>query len=1518
MNPRLIITIILAAALLHADDAKEALIRHYQELESKHKESRSSESEFNILKNGDFSQEKKAWQFHLCALEKADGVSVTAFRSKSKDYRKVWQIIPVTLRPGSTVRLRANIKIVSSEGTPPKLFVDFLNAAKKNVYDDKERGMKLDLKGSADFQDYEITYRVPEGAVTVAPSFAIADVAEVYLRSMSLTATLTFEEASALGIAAEKARSITPTGDAAQRMRLSAAPNAVIPVIHPKTIIVDGDPSDWRDVDADGSIDRHSGPFSTPDNEQDASGKFKLAMDDENLYILVSIADETLVFGKEKNWNDDSVEVFISPDFNQDVKNGERETQLVFCPQNDAISDVIITGRKFAEVGALVKGARTSKGFRLEIAIPLENSLFALAPFDGRPFGFNISYSDNDRGKGRDHKVTWSMYDAKDESFKKPSVLGAAVVVSGKGMPLVLDTRPASTDAAEEEREIVNTNPGHLNLLVNGDFERDDEGWHNWYGIEGLGLIYASDTGTYAQGTRSFCIDGTARAGLAASGRSASAGRFMLCAHTVNVLPGEKYRIAFSVKTTSAGGVSFTVRTKTPSYIIKSVGKVRITAADGWLRKEFDFTIPADHVKKDNVMQTYFDSFEIAGEKMWFDNVVLTRFVPGDIDAQLIIGKHDQSFAPLEKKIFILSLTNSGAAADLKVQYSARDFHYKTNVSAHTMAVTVSAGEWTNIPLVMSVTALGNFKISVAVEDIKTRRKIFRETDISICARPKEGAEICQIMTSHAIYLPKSAAAIAETMASLKVRTAKMFVHSTYEVSPGKYDFSSVDTILNASAARGVDTILLPRVVKEGSNKPISDLEAFYRDLFALASHLKGKVFGYEIGNEVDLWMGWPPNSDPREYSMLLRTAYNAVKSADPSALVMTAGFNCVSYVGFMNDFVDLNKGNFYDVFAFHFYDFLTSANYKEDMAALMNGLSVYHRSPVVYDTESGSEPRNSMEESVELIAKKRPFLLYHGVARHHEFGIDRMVNGHMYAYYGSSAPTYPTFSFQTGLYAGAVTAGRAALNDYVAYLFAKGGRHFAAVWKEGYAPKTSASVPVKQGYAVYDVFGNDITARFPASGGVITVALSDRIPVYVNDIDVEALPSKERFTPAAAFKPVTYDKNVLLLTKDFTGFFDVTLVKNESRPIPVYVKNFGRSPASVVLSCEAAVKQCAVDVPVKTITLAPGEKKDVLISLCAAEAISNTSVTIAGTVNGISLAPLVLSVSVQGDISIEPESRFVRVRNNGSSAAKGAFHISSKIQDVAPLSAPITISPGDEQILPYDVISKSAGVKESHGAADISFRFVPDSRENEVLMRYQPAFALAQQIEAGDIRNAASADALFAKGPAMNLTGDGGTANVLFGYRSGELTVIARVADGEHEQVSVRGQIGQGDSIIIGIDPNDDSRTKGFQDDDFECGFALRSDGQIIKYSHDWKHNTGLEGARPFDAAHAAVFREGMFTYYALRIPTAAPRDAKQMGVSLLINNYGKSGKKGSMQFGGGLDENRNASKFGRVVIIK
>ncbi|MDH4135136.1 MAG: LysM peptidoglycan-binding domain-containing protein [Anaerolineae bacterium] len=83
-------------------------------------------------------------------------------------------------------------------------------------------------------------------------------------------------------------------------------------------------------------------------------------------------------------------------------------------------------------------------------------------------------------------------------------------------------------------------------------------------------------------------------------------------------------------------------------------------------------------------------------------------------------------------------------------------------------------------------------------------------------------------------------------------------------------------------------------------NGPPDNYQDYADFLYAMASRYKGRIRAYQIWNEPNLnvagrseWGGRPPN--PAEYTALLKVAYEAIKRADPNAMVISAGLSPTS-----------------------------------------------------------------------------------------------------------------------------------------------------------------------------------------------------------------------------------------------------------------------------------------------------------------------------------------------------------------------------------------------------------------------------------------------------------------------------------------------------------------------------------------------------------------------------------------------------------------------------------------------
>jgi len=93
----------------------------------------------------------------------------------------------------------------------------------------------------------------------------------------------------------------------------------------------------------------------------------------------------------------------------------------------------------------------------------------------------------------------------------------------------------------------------------------------------------------------------------------------------------------------------------------------------------------------------------------------------------------------------------------------------------------------------------------------------------------------------------------------------------------------------------------------------------------------RGRIDAYEIGNEPNLVEEWGSNPDPAAYARLLEIAYQEIKSADPQALVVSAGLAVVGGEGdpryvsdltFLRGMYENGAATHVDVLAVHPYGF--------------------------------------------------------------------------------------------------------------------------------------------------------------------------------------------------------------------------------------------------------------------------------------------------------------------------------------------------------------------------------------------------------------------------------------------------------------------------------------------------------------------------------------------------------------------------------------------------------------------
>ncbi|MDO8672613.1 MAG: hypothetical protein Q7O66_14455 [Dehalococcoidia bacterium] len=118
----------------------------------------------------------------------------------------------------------------------------------------------------------------------------------------------------------------------------------------------------------------------------------------------------------------------------------------------------------------------------------------------------------------------------------------------------------------------------------------------------------------------------------------------------------------------------------------------------------------------------------------------------------------------------------------------------------------------------------------------------------------------------------------------------------------GQYEWNEPDRILKATSALDLKVLARidispmwarPRNADPGLHGPPVNNQDFGDFVAAFATRYKGQIKAYQIWNEPNLareWEGKQPNAT--DYVNLLKVAYQAIKAADPDAIVISAGLS--------------------------------------------------------------------------------------------------------------------------------------------------------------------------------------------------------------------------------------------------------------------------------------------------------------------------------------------------------------------------------------------------------------------------------------------------------------------------------------------------------------------------------------------------------------------------------------------------------------------------------------------------
>jgi len=168
---------------------------------------------------------------------------------------------------------------------------------------------------------------------------------------------------------------------------------------------------------------------TAPSSPEDCSGIWRALWNEEALFVLVEVTDESLTNdsgGGGSKWNDDSVEVYVDGDNSKRTSPDTNDHQYTFWWGDEVYDEpsAIHNGEASLE-GVEYAVKTTANGYTLEVKLPWL-SVMGKAPTPGQKIGFDVWINDDDDGGDRDSQVSWFSTDG--NGWQDPSVWGVAIL----------------------------------------------------------------------------------------------------------------------------------------------------------------------------------------------------------------------------------------------------------------------------------------------------------------------------------------------------------------------------------------------------------------------------------------------------------------------------------------------------------------------------------------------------------------------------------------------------------------------------------------------------------------------------------------------------------------------------------------------------------------------------------------------------------------------------------------------------------------------------------------------------------------------------------------------------------------------------------------------------------------------------------------------------------------------------------------------------------------------------------
>jgi VCBS repeat-containing protein len=256
-------------------------------------------------------------------------------------------------------------------------------------------------------------------------------------------------------------------------------------------------------------------------------------------------------------------------------------------------------------------------------------------------------------------------------------------------------------------------------------------------------------------------------------------------------------------------------------------------------------------------------------------------------------------------------------------------FTYVPNVEARWGAKTTAAVDMDQFSITANDGYGGTttFNVAVTVAPAATSAAAIDQRGTTVAMNAQEMYGYTQSQTDKALDLLK-----ADGVDSIRILIPWKGVEASNDV----WTWSAVDRMVNSANARNMSVIgilnsppdwaMVPGSPSLGG--PPADPAEYAEFASMVATRYAGKVAAYEVWNEPNYYRFWEPTPDAAAYTVILKAAYTAIKTADPNAVVVAGGIaaapdsgtQAVDSVRFVTEMYEAGAAGYFDALSFHPY----------------------------------------------------------------------------------------------------------------------------------------------------------------------------------------------------------------------------------------------------------------------------------------------------------------------------------------------------------------------------------------------------------------------------------------------------------------------------------------------------------------------------------------------------------------------------------------------------------------------